>query len=312
VREVSDGGADEPGGAGGYRAAEAGAVRELVEPRSRAEYAADLEQRATGGWTEVSFRSARVAADGADRAEAVRRFEPRQAGLPEAGDAAAYLETKQAERPWLGAARGCPPEVQRVFVALDHGGGHAHIRHEGWVTEEMNRRRVAYLEDPAQLDPDKRAAGIDGLKSSGSHRCRASSSRITDADAFAEAFARGIEHPQVRAALDTEFTPKQVPRPVSLEITSLLGNDGHRYCTGWRLQPAEGSMDTARAQRAQWLAARAQDRDPGVPEPEVRPVEAFAGGKIVFVFGPTAARDGYEVVTMYPRPARDDEQGDAQ
>jgi hypothetical protein len=67
---------------------------------------------------------------------------------------------------------------------------------------------VAYLEDPAQLDPAKRAAAIDGLKSpEASHHCREASSRITDPDAFAGAFARGIEHPTVRAALDAQFTP---------------------------------------------------------------------------------------------------------
>lgn len=48
--------------------------------------------------------------------------------------------------------------MQRIFAALDQGHGHAHIRHEGWVTEEMNERRVRSLEDPAQLDPTKRVA----------------------------------------------------------------------------------------------------------------------------------------------------------
>jgi hypothetical protein len=83
--------------------------------------------------------------------EVVRRFEARRAGVPEvsARDAAAYLDARQAERPWLATARDRSPEVQRLFAALDQGGGHAHIRHEGWVTEEMLRRRVAYLEDPA-------------------------------------------------------------------------------------------------------------------------------------------------------------------
>lgn len=150
------------------------AVRERIELRSRTEYAA--EQKLTASL------------------EVVRRFEARRAGLPEvsAREAAAYLDTRQADRPWLAAARARSPEVQRLFAALDQGGGHAHIRHEGWVTEEMGRRRVAYLEDPAQLDPAKRAAGIDGLKSpEGSHRCREASSRITDPDAFAMAFARG-------------------------------------------------------------------------------------------------------------------------
>ena len=98
--------------------------------------------------------------------EAVRRFEPTQAGLPDVRgkDAAAYIDIHLGERPWLAAARDCSADVRRLFVALDQGGGHGHIRHEGWVTEEMNERRVAYLEDPAQCDPEKRIAGIDGLK----------------------------------------------------------------------------------------------------------------------------------------------------
>jgi hypothetical protein len=58
----------------------------------------------------------------------------------------AYLDARRGERPWLAAARDCRPEVQRLFAALDQGGGHAHIRHEGWLTEETNRRRVAYLQ----------------------------------------------------------------------------------------------------------------------------------------------------------------------
>jgi hypothetical protein len=241
--------------------------------------------------------------------EAVGRFEPRRAGLPEvsAGDAAAYLDARQAERPWLAAARDRSPEVQRLFAALDQGGGHAHIRHEGWVTEDMSRRRVAYLEDPAQLDPAKRAAGIDGLKSpEGPHRGRDASSRITDPDAFAAAFARGVEHPAVRAALDAKFVPGRVPRAVSLPISDLLGPDGHRHCTGWRLQPGEGGMNAARASRAAWIEARGSEG----PEPDVRAAGAFEGGAIVFAFAPNDAADGYEVVTMYPRP-RGEQRGDS-
>jgi len=51
--------------------------------------------------------------------EAVRRFEPARAGLPEisARDACSSIETHQAERPWLAAAHGCSPECQRVFAA---------------------------------------------------------------------------------------------------------------------------------------------------------------------------------------------------
>jgi hypothetical protein len=291
---------------------EAAQVR--VDLRSRTEYAADLEQRAVSGWGQRPFRSFagdRPGGAADEPLETVRCFEPSRAGLPDPGDAVTYLDARQPERPWLAAARGRPPEVQRLFAALDQGGGHAHIRHEGWVTEEMNRLRAARLEDPAQLDPAKRAAGIDGLRSPEKlHRCREISSRITDPEAFAVAFARGIEHPMVRAALETEFTAKQVPRPVSLQVSDLLGSDGHRYCTGWRLQPVEGSMKAARDNRAVWVNAHAHDRDTDVPEPSARPIGTFAGGMMVFAFGPTRARDGYEVVTMYPRPLEDEQQGD--
>lgn len=296
------------------RVPDAEAAQVGVEPRTRTEYAADLEQRAVSGWDQRPFRSFgsdRQGGASAEPLEPVRRFEPSRAGLPAPGDAVTYLDARQPERPWLAAARGRPPEVQRLFATLDQGGGHAHIRHEGWVTEEMNRRRAAYLEDPAQLDPAKREAGIDGLRSPEKlHRCREISSRVTDPVAFAVAFARGIEHPMVRAALETEFAAKQVPRPVSLHVSDLLGPDGHRYCTGWRLQPVEGGMKAARDNRAVWVDARAHGRDTGVPEPDARPIETFAGGLMVFAFGPTRARDGYEVVTMYPRPVEDEQQGD--
>ncbi len=118
-----------------------GAARELVEPRSRAEYSADLERHV-----------------------ALVSFEPRRAGLPDVSvkDATEYLDQHHLERPWLSVARGCPPEVQRIFAALDQRHGHAHIRHEGWVTEEMNEHRVRNLQDPAQLDPARRRASIDG------------------------------------------------------------------------------------------------------------------------------------------------------
>jgi hypothetical protein len=197
--------------------------------------------------------------------------------------------------------------VQRVFAALDQGSGHAHIRHEGWVSEEMSRRRVAYLEDPAQLDPAKRAAGIDGLKSPERlHRCWETSSRITDPDAFAAAFARGVEDPQVRAALETKFIPGHVPPAVAVPISDLLGPDGYRHCTGWRLEPVDGKLNTAYEQRAAWVDARAHGCQPEVAEPGTRAVGTFEGGAIAFAFGPNRTRDGYEVVTMYPRPGRDE------
>ena len=288
------------------RVPDAAAAQLRVEPRSRAECAADLEQRVVSGWDQRSFRSwaeDRLSGASDGPLEPVRRFEPGRAGLPDPGDAVTYLDARQPERPWLAAARHRPPEVQRLFAALDQGGGHAHIRHEGWVTEEMNRLRVARLADPAQLDPAKRDAGIDGLKPGGHlHHCRQTATRIADPDAFATAFANGVEHPKVRAALEATFDPDAKPRPVQLPIAELLGPDGHRYCTGWRLEPVDGSMAAARRSREAWMAMPAEKRASTSTGPTARPVETFEGGGAVFVFGHNSRGDGYEVVTMYPRP----------
>jgi hypothetical protein len=250
-----------------------GAARELVEPRSRAEYSADLERHV-----------------------ALVSFEPRRAGLPDVSikDATEYLDQHHLERPWLSVARGCPPDVQPLFAALDQGHGHAHIRHEGWVTEEMNEHRVRNLEDPAQLDPAKRVAGVDGVKAGHQlHRCGGIVTRIADPEAFATALARGIEHPDVRAALDSSGP---VPKPVSLLMTDVLGDGGHRFCSGWRLEPVNGSMLQALADRAAWVAGSHD-----VPEPKTRPVETFEGGTVTYVFRPSAEA-GHEISTMYVNP----------
>jgi hypothetical protein len=223
----------------------AGAAPERNELRSRGDYAAEVRLGMS--------------------LEAVGRFEPRRAGLPEASarDAAAYLDARQAERPWLAAARDRSPEVQRLFAALDQGGGHAHIRHEGWVTEEMNELRVRCLQDPAQLDPAKRAAGIDGLLSGGQrHRCGSIATRIADPDAFAVAIARGAEHPDVRAVRDADFRQRRVPSPVVLPIAELLGPYGHRHCTGWQLEAVEGNVKTASERRDAAVDVKAQPVDP--------------------------------------------------
>jgi hypothetical protein len=99
------------------------------------------------------------------------------------------------------------------------------------------------------------------------------------------------------------FDPDRMPNDVTVPIADLLGPDGHRYCTGWRLEPVDGSMRTARANRDAWLAARAEGREPDVPEPQVRPVPTFEGGVITFFFEPNYAAKRYEIATMFPRPA---------
>ena len=167
----------------------------------------------------------------------------------------------------------------------------------------MNERRLRCLEDPAQLDVTKRVAGIDGLASGDQlHRCGSTATRITGPHGFAVAVARGVEHPDVQAALQAEFKEKWAPRQVVLPIADTLGADGHRYCTGWQLQPVDGSMKTARANRDAWAQARARDAIPNGPEPKARPVETFDGGTMTFMFGPNRAHNGYEIVTMYVNP----------
>jgi hypothetical protein len=268
------------------------------ESRTRGEAYAELRQRVEGGWEPRRFE--------APRAE-LGRFAPERAGLAQVGlDAAAdYVAQNRAPRPWLTMADAASPEARRIIAAADVGGGHGHIRHEGWVTEEANMRRVAYLEDPAQLDHEKRSLSIDGLRLNDQrHRCFSTSTRITDPDAFATAFARGVEHPKVREELDVPFDPDRMPKGVTVPIADLLGPDGHRYCTGWRLEPTDGSMKIARGNRDAWLAERARGREPECPESQVRPVPTFEGGVIAFMFEPNYALKRYEIVTMFPRPPR--------
>lgn len=268
-----------------------------VETRTRGEAYADLRQIAECGW------------DRGRRYEAVRSelavFQAVRAGLPEvsSGEAARYVERNRAGRPWLLVAERASPEALRIIVAADQGSGHGHIRHEGWVTEEASMRRVAYLEDPAQLDPDKRRAGIDGLRAGDRrHKCADIASRITDPDAFATALARGIAHPDVRAALSTPYDRRQLPHAVWISIADLLGSDGHKACTGWQLEPVAGSVKTAIENRHAWRTAIADGRQPKVPEPRVRPVPTFEGGTIAFFISSNRQRDGYEIASLFPRP----------
>ena len=163
-----------------------GEPRIAVETRTRGEAYADLQQIDESGW----HRGRRYEAPHGELA----KFRAERAGLPEvsSGEAGRYVEQHRAGRPWLVAAERASPEAARIIVAADQSGGHGHIRREGWVTEEANMRRVAYLEDPALLDPDKRRRGIDGLKADGhAHHCGTISTRFTNPDAFATALARG-------------------------------------------------------------------------------------------------------------------------
>jgi hypothetical protein len=267
----------------------------IDEPRHLA-YAVS-RQRTEGGWEPRRFE--------APRAE-LARFDPERAGLPRMSvdDADRYLAQHKGARPWLVTVEAACPETRRILAALDAGGGHGHIRHDGWVTEWANMRRVTHLEDPAQLDAGKRALGIDGLRPNDRpHWCGRIVTRITDPDAFATAFVRGVEDPEVRELLDTQYDPASRPDRVALPIADLLGPGGYRFCTGWQLMPVRGSMRAARAGRDDWIAARSQGHDRDVPEPEARPVPTFQGGDFVFAFERNDAQRRYGVVSLFPQPA---------
>lgn len=211
----------------------------LDDPQRRREESAEARQRAEGNWDETPFK--------VDRKE-LERCDLKRAGLPDMTieSAAKYIEEHRATRPWLAMTDSACPETRRIIAAMDAAGGHAHIRHEGWVTEEANRCRVAYREDPAQLDPERRRQGIDGLQHDDQrHRSGDTATRVADPDAFATVFVRGVDHPKVREALNTPFDSPNRPNRVTIPIAELLGSDGNGRCTGWQLKPVDGDMDEA-------------------------------------------------------------------
>jgi hypothetical protein len=270
----------------------------LDDPDRRREESAELRQRVEGDWEPGRFK--------VDREE-LGRFDLRRAGLPDMSieSAAKYIDEHRASRSWLAMADRASPEARRIIAAMDLAGIHPHIRHEGWVSEEANRRRVAYHEDPAQLDREKRSLSIDGLRPNDSpHRCRTMATRIADPDAFATAFVRGVEHPKVKEALNMPFNPADRPDQVAIPIAELLASDGHRDCTGWRLDPGDGSMKAAVGNRDAWVAAKSEGRTPDVPEPRAAPVPSFKDGDIVFDFMRNNDEQRYEVVTMFARPTQ--------
>jgi hypothetical protein len=234
------------------------------------------------------------------------RFAPAEAGLPEVSEAEAaeYIAQNVDRRPWLASAEGCDPPVQRVLAAMDQGQGHALERHEGYADDDRLQRRVTALEDPAQLDADKRAAGIDGCKPGNkSHKCGMSATAVQDPVAFATMFARGVEHPKVKEALGMPYDPDKVPEPVSISVRGLLGADGHNYCSGYTLEPIDGSFEKARADRAACVEARrTRDLEVDATEPVCAPIDSFRTANTQYFFRPTRDRDGYEISTMYVEP----------
>ncbi|MFL6075386.1 MAG: hypothetical protein ACJ73S_18505 [Mycobacteriales bacterium] len=242
------------------------------------------------------------AADRPSPRELLLAFDPARAHLPDipAEQVPRYLDDRADERLWLRSCWGQPPEVRRVIAILDAGDGHALERHEGYPGDPELRLRVQQLQDPAQLDPTKRAAALDAYTNR-LHFCAAEATRIKDPAAFATAFVTGLEHPQVKALLDAPYTRQ--PEPIQIPIEELLGPEGHRFCAGYRLEEVDGSIEAARAQRKVWVKESVAGGHPDPSDlPGVRPIESFEGGKLEFRLKPTAAQDGHYVATMFPIP----------
>jgi hypothetical protein len=215
-------------------------------------------------------------------------------------NAVAYIAANKETSPWLAPAADCEPAVQSVYASLDQGTGHAHVRHGPALDQQLLAGRVARFEDPAQLDDNLRDRGIDGLDPSKMHLCGRYATAIVDAHAFAAAIAALSEHPDVRDALRSEWDG---PKPDRLEvpISDVLGERGHEYCLGYRLR---GDWDEARAERKQWMLAKASGADlSALPEPQAEPIPTFEGGDIFVVFKRNHAASKFEISTVFPNPA---------
>jgi hypothetical protein len=192
--------------------------------------------------------------------------------------------------------------VQRIVAAIDVGEGHFLERHGPFVDEAKLRSRLTRLEDPAQLDDAKRAASVDAYRDR-RHACPDTATAVNDLDAFVTLFVRTVEHPLVRQALDTPFDPDSRPGRLSIPLRDLLGPDGHLYCSGFRLEPVDGSLQTAWDQRSVWVDDnRAPGREPTVAEPRATPVASFRRATADLHFQVNRERNGYEIATMFVEP----------
>ncbi|MGW7681290.1 hypothetical protein ACWGID_11150 [Kribbella sp. NPDC054772] len=209
-----------------------------------------------------------------------------------------YIAKNKDDHPWLEPATDASPAVQRIFSAIDQGSGHAHIRHGPMGDDQLYADRVARLQDPAQTDTVKREAGVDGLKPNKMHRCSWEATRIHDATAFAAAFAAAVELPEVQSALATPLgSTIEPPDTVKVPIAELLGPDGHKFCSGYRLEGGPEAMQS----RKEWLQAHAQGGDlSNIPEPRSERIESFEGGHAVIRFKPNDK--GYEIGTLFVEP----------
>ena len=251
-------------------------------------------------------------ADGLTARHFLERFDPRLANRPDLDPdgVATRIADQTREQPRLAQLAGQERCVQRVYAAFGGGAFHGPERHEGSLDDTDHLLRLVERQDPAQFDEARREKGIDAFKKgNGKHVCAESSTSIADAVAYAVALARGVDHPKVRAALEARHDPPKRPYYVHVPIVDLLGENGHEFCGGYQLvgeDPRE-----AIKQRDMWAKAgwKGKPRDDMCP-PQTEPITTFRDGVIEFRIGHNAARDSYELISMFPRPRKEAPRGE--
>lgn len=247
-----------------------------------------------------------------NRSDGDGRGTPEASETPETPDAPETPErireliaAQVAGRPRLASLESQEPCVQRVYAAFGGSGFHGAERHEGSLDDQDHLLRLVERQDPAQSDESRRVRGIDAFKrGNGKHVCAESSTSICDPVAYAVALARGIDHPAVRAALDARHDPPRRPHYVHVPIVELLGESGDQFCHGHQLvgeDPREAVKERDVWAKSGW---KGKPRDDLCP-PQTERITTFRGGVIEFRIGHNAARDSYELISMFPRPRRD-------
>ncbi|TDD51875.1 hypothetical protein E1263_29720 [Kribbella antibiotica] len=222
----------------------------------------------------------------------------------EVKDAVAYVAAFKKQRPWLEPVSKCDPQVQRVYASLDLGLGHSHKRHAAFGDDTLQRRRVAYCEDPAQAHSRMRIMGFDGFKHDRQHVCGAEATRVHDATAFAAAFVVLTEHPEARRGLDTPAVGGRIPDAAKIPIADLLGSKGHDFCSGFALA---GDWLDARLVRRRLTWARWTGEDLSeFAKPSVEQIPSFENGHFIVRFVPNSQTEagGHQICTLTPEPER--------
>lgn len=241
----------------------------------------------------------------------LEEFDPSRANRPDIdpNEAVAHIARWAQEQPRLAPLTKQEHCVQRVYAVFGQGAFHGTERHEGAMDDQDHLLRLVERQDPAQTDEIQRAKGIDAFKKgNGKHVCADSSTSIGDSVAYAVALARGVNHPNVRAALEARHDPPKRPYYVHVPIVELLGKNGHEFCSGYQLvgdDPRQAVKERDAWAKAGW---RGKPRD-GLRQPGVERISTFLDGVIEFRFEHNAAKDGYELISMFPRPRIDPGEG---